>query len=129
VAGGCWIASMQWGSGDALGDLGFRFEAIDPVGGFLASIVARIGAVVVLLPLFLIDRRLVGSNAMTPQRVHDGTVGIVVLLLCGVVGAPIIEELFFRGLLMRSLRPLLGGAGSVIGQAVLFGLAHANPVY
>ncbi len=50
-----------------------------------------------------------------------------------VVGAPFFEELFFRGVLLRSLARLFGDIGGFVGPAlaiivsgVLFGLAHAE---
>jgi len=51
--------------------------------------------------------------------------GWVVLGLMVIVGAPIVEELFYRGLLLRSLekRGWPDWAG-VVGSATLFGLMH-----
>jgi membrane protease YdiL (CAAX protease family) len=56
---------------------------------------------------------------------------LLVLFLFVAVLAPIVEEIFFRGLLMRSLERLSSPAGKiassvvpVIGSAILFGLAH-----
>ena len=51
---------------------------------------------------------------------------LVGLVLTAVVGAPIVEELFFRGLLLRSLEHRLGAGWAVGGSSVLFGLAHPN---
>ena len=44
------------------------------------------------------------------------------------VGAPVIEELFFRGLLLRALKARIGSVGAVIASGVLFGLAHFEPL-
>ena len=43
-----------------------------------------------------------------------------------IVGAPIVEELFFRGLVLRSLQRRFGDAWSVIASAGVFGLAHLS---
>ncbi len=58
---------------------------------------------------------------------------MLVIFVCTVVGAPFFEELFFRGLLLRSLARLFGNLGGWVGPAlamiitgVLFGLAHAE---
>ena len=58
-------------------------------------------------------------------------VGYVVIGALTVVGAPFFEELFFRGVLLRSLARLFGTIGGWVGPAlaiivtgVLFGLAH-----
>ena len=69
------------------------------------------------------------------QRLTGGShgVGYVVIGICTVVGAPFFEELFFRGVLLRSLARLFGDVGRWVGPAlaivvtgVLFGLAHAE---
>ncbi len=45
-----------------------------------------------------------------------------------VVGAPIVEELFFRGLLLRSLLGRTPPPVAIVVSAVLFGLAHFEAV-
>ena len=50
--------------------------------------------------------------------------GIVVLVVLVVIGAPVVEELFFRGLLLRSLQARYSNPVAVAVSAVLFGLAH-----
>ena len=52
------------------------------------------------------------------------------MLVVGVLacfGAPIVEELFFRGLVQTVLMRNLGTTPAIIVQAVLFGLAHFQP--
>jgi len=41
-----------------------------------------------------------------------------------VLGAPFVEELFFRGLVLRSLARRFGPVIGVVGSSVLFGLVH-----
>ncbi len=57
--------------------------------------------------------------------------GFVVVALLLTIGAPVVEELFFRGLVLRSLERRLASLGSVVGpvlsvglSALVFGLAH-----
>ncbi len=45
-----------------------------------------------------------------------------------VLGAPVVEELFFRGLLLRSLTTSVGIGTAIVIQAVLFGCAHLSPL-
>ncbi len=40
------------------------------------------------------------------------------------MGAPLVEELFFRGLLLRSIQKRLGSTWAIVGSSVFFGLAH-----
>jgi hypothetical protein len=60
-------------------------------------------------------------------------IGTLVVDVFTVVGAPFFEELFFRGLLLRSLARLFGTFGGWVGPTaavivtgVLFGLAHVE---
>jgi membrane protease YdiL (CAAX protease family) len=48
------------------------------------------------------------------------------ILLAVAVGAPVFEEIFFRGLLLRGSMRRLGVVGAVVVSSVLFGLAHAG---
>ena len=53
--------------------------------------------------------------------------GFVVLAILITIGAPLVEELFFRGLLQRSLHRL--GPPAAIGiSSLAFGLAHYQPL-
>jgi membrane protease YdiL (CAAX protease family) len=45
------------------------------------------------------------------------------------IGAPLFEELFFRGVLLRSLRSKLGPVPAIILQGLAFGLYHVAPGY
>jgi membrane protease YdiL (CAAX protease family) len=55
---------------------------------------------------------------------HDTNL-LVVLCVLLVVGAPLVEELFFRGLMLRSLQLRLNTGLAVGAQAVLFSACHA----
>ncbi|MFV0523587.1 MAG: lysostaphin resistance A-like protein [Acidimicrobiales bacterium] len=54
----------------------------------------------------------------------DGTIWQALIVLAVVVGAPISEELFFRGLCLRSIEKRAGTVAGVIGSTVLFTLPH-----
>lgn len=51
-------------------------------------------------------------------------VGVLLLVLIVGIGAPIIEEIFYRGLLQRALARRYGPWPGVIGSALVFGLSH-----
>ncbi|MCP3855295.1 MAG: CPBP family intramembrane metalloprotease [Actinomycetia bacterium] len=51
-------------------------------------------------------------------------VGVILLLLIVAVGAPLVEELFFRGLVQTVFVARLGPTVGVIAQAFLFGIVH-----
>jgi membrane protease YdiL (CAAX protease family) len=71
------------------------------------------------------------SHETVSVTAHAHTTGLVVVSLVVVVGAPLVEELFFRGLLLRGLdRSLarfgrrLGPVLAVVVMGVAFGAAH-----
>ena len=106
-------------------DFGLRMEKRDiGVGlgvGFLAQVVV---IPLVYWPLLrLLDNPDVSAEARSlTDRAHG--VGVVLLVLLTVVGAPIVEELFFRGLLLRSLERRLRPPLAIGAASVLFGLVH-----
>ena len=64
-------------------------------------------------------------EAMQPEALPAGVLGVVVFTLRTAVVPAMIEEFVFRGVLMQSLKKY-GGVFAVVSTAVLFGLMHAN---
>jgi membrane protease YdiL (CAAX protease family) len=58
------------------------------------------------------------------QVQHLSTLGKVVAVVAVALSAPVVEEIFFRGLLYRSLRNRLPIAQSALLAGALFGLVH-----
>ena len=102
---------------------------LDVARGLVISLVARIATVFVIVPLVLIIRRFVQGDASPFRSFRHDRPALLVVGALAVIGAPIIEELFFRGLLMRALQHVAGTAGAVVVQAFIFGLCHMNPIY
>jgi membrane protease YdiL (CAAX protease family) len=72
--------------------------------------------------------RLVPSNSRLIFVQRPGGIGILLLaLVVTAVAAPICEEIFFRGMLLRLLRTRLPLWAAITVSAVAFGLAHASP--
>ncbi len=62
-----------------------------------------------------------------PSELSDkatSPVGVALFILIVAVGAPIAEEIFFRGLLQRSLLRRFGPIAAVALSALIFGLTH-----
>ena len=53
---------------------------------------------------------------------------VIALLVTAVVAAPVVEEMVFRGLMLRGLRSRMTAVAAVVVQGVLFGLAHVDPL-
>ena len=66
-----------------------------------------------------------GLTIMERLSLVSGGSDSLPMFIYSAVGAPIIEELMFRGVVMRQLRPA-GKNFSIVASAVLFGLFHGN---
>jgi hypothetical protein len=55
-------------------------------------------------------------------------VGVVLLVLIVGIGAPIVEEIFYRGLLQRSLIRRVGARWGIALASLAFGAAHLQPL-
>jgi CAAX protease family protein len=120
-------AAYRKGNGPVV-DFGLRQRWFDPPFGIVVGLATQIfvGIVYVQLErLHLVDPDKVGDQARDLIDRATSSVGAKVLLvLVVVVATPVIEELFFRGLLLRSLEKRLGTAGAIVLSSLLFGLAH-----
>lgn len=125
------IISHRWGTGRLRDDYGLRFRAFDVVGipiGVASQVVlvpALYWLLELLLPWNLGD---VSSQARTLTDRAGSDAEIVLLVLMVVVGAPIIEELFFRGLLMRSIQARWNDGLALVVSALFFSLVHFQPL-
>jgi membrane protease YdiL (CAAX protease family) len=123
----CWYVSRRWGTGDLGVDIGLRPRFADLGWGpviWLGAIAAQaaIGAIVVGLGLPLVGNT-EGIDEIRADRTY-----VVSLVITAVVAAPIVEEMVFRGVVMRGLRSRLPIVAVVIVQGLLFGVAHVDPV-
>jgi hypothetical protein len=116
------LTSRRKGTGSLAHDFGLAFRSRDvPIGlagGFVAIV---FGAVVA--GLLLTGAPDAGSTVST----YAGVTGFGEVLLLHVVAGglvPVSEELFFRGMLLRSLLRRNGPWLSVTASAALFGLLH-----
>ena len=120
------VASRRYGSGNVARDFGVSFQGRDALRGFLASLAARVAGLVALIPVVMANPKLAGGNQPFGKSIGDPAL-FAVLVVIVVLGAPLVEELFFRGLVMASLVPMLGQVGALGGQAVVFALMHLRP--
>ena len=123
------LASKRKGTGRLDEDFGFAGRWTDVGLGVVAGFLSQ----VVLLPAVAFALRpFVGEPDVSgpAKELFDKASGIssAVLVLFVVVGAPVVEELFFRGLLLRALERRVGTAGAVVLSSVLFGMAHPQPL-
>jgi len=133
LGGSALFASRTEGSASLVRDFGLRFAWVDPLLGGPVGVAAQylLGLVVVAAYQASGVSQKTINNLGQPAQTITGLAhgwGDVVLVLVVVVGAPVVEELFFRGLLLRSLQARIGSVGAVIVSGLLFGLAHFEPL-
>jgi uncharacterized protein len=127
MVGAAVIASHRKGAGTLAEDFGFRGRWSDLGLGLIVALAVQL----LLLPaIAYVLRPLVGEPDVsgTAQELIDKAQGfaIVGLILSVAVGAPLVEELFFRGLLLRSLQRHMRDWKAVLLSAVVFGIAHGS---
>jgi membrane protease YdiL (CAAX protease family) len=123
-------ASRRKGLGSLARDFGLRMKPRDVPIGLAVGFAAQIGFALVFPPLY----RLVGLDTDkigdTAEQLGDRATdpfGVICLFLIVVVGAPVIEEICYRGLWMRSIERRWGAVTGVVLSAVVFGAVHFQP--
>jgi membrane protease YdiL (CAAX protease family) len=133
---GSWVAVISFlllivhlkGSGSLRRDLGFSFSWWDPLIGFGGAIV-----VITLNGLIqVVINALTGAPPASNSEaifggVMDDKVLLVAMSLMASIGAPIVEELLFRGLALRAIEKRFGAVAGILGSSVLFGALHFDP--
>ena len=113
-------------------DFRLRFRPIDvPVG-----VAAGLGAQLILAPLLSwpvleLSGKSVAELERPARELADraqGLGGTTALILLAVICAPIAEELFFRGLVLRAFEKRFGVVWAVVATAVVFGATHFQPL-
>lgn len=121
------VASRRKGAGTLAEDFGFRGRWSDIGLGLAVALAVQI---LVLPGVAFLLRPLLGQPEVSgpAQDLLDKSQGaaFVGLLLSVVVVAPIVEELFFRGLLLRSFQRRMPDWAAVVASAVAFGIAHGS---
>ena len=122
------VATARKGNG-VVRDLGLRIRWSDAWRGGVVGALVQFPLLPLLYgPLLMVldksSRDLEGPARSLTDRA-DGPLGVVLLVLIVGVGAPIVEEIFYRGLLQRSLiKRGLPVAASIVITSVVFGLSH-----
>lgn len=132
--GSAWLATGVKGTKSFRRDLGLRFQWVDLIG-IPIGVVSQFLVALMYIPISQHVHNFNQRFDAPSQKLTGGShgAGFAVVALFTVVGAPFFEELFFRGVLLRSLARLFGTIGrwvgptlAVIVTGVLFGLAHAE---
>jgi hypothetical protein len=126
-----WLVARIKGNGMRR-DFGLTAKWVDlPVGAFW-GLIGQFGILlVVYVPMswvFDITPDEFSEPARDVSERATNPIGVVLLVLIVGVGAPIVEEIFYRGLLQRSLIRRVGPGWGIALASVLFGAAHIQPL-
>ena len=123
------IATRTKGNGPVR-DLGLRMRWSDvPIG-----VAVGVGAQLVLVPLIywplfkIIGHQDVSAAARQLTDRATDPLSVIMLLLIVSIGAPIAEEIFFRGLTQRAAERRFAPALALVGTAVFFAFTHFEPL-
>lgn len=124
-----WVkyATQRWGTGQFFHDVGLRPRFADIGWGpvvWLAAIGSQIliGAIVLALGVPL-SNNTDGISALSQDRTY-----VISIVITAVIAAPFVEEVVFRGLVMRGLLSRIPMIPTILLQGVLFGVAHVDPI-
>jgi membrane protease YdiL (CAAX protease family) len=123
----CVHASRRWGTGSLRRDLGVWLRPVDLAWAlviWISCVAAQIAVgIVILLTDIPVTSNTEGISDLDADRGY-----VISTLVLAVVAAPVVEELLFRGVVLRGLRSVLAVAPAVALQGILFGVVHADPV-
>jgi len=118
------FTSRRGGTGSVADDFGLRFRKADVLVGGLSGFGAQVVVVLMYLPFqSLFDSKDLEQPARELADKAHGVTFIVFALVIA-VGAPVVEELFYRGLLLRSLERYVATGPAVVISGLVFGVTH-----
>lgn len=127
-----WIAVRTARAGNGMRiDLGLRFHAADLRTGLAAGFLAlAVGVIVGAITMAVTGAFSSAAGDVLLDMVDGGdTAALLAFMIMVGIGAPIVEEIFTRGLLFASLRKRgLSAFWTVIVTSLVFAIAHFEPV-
>lgn len=116
----------RWADGRS-SSIGWGFRWSDAGWGPITWM-AAIGTQIVLAVLVLALDIPLSSNVEEASDFGADRAYIVATVIAAVIAAPIVEEIVFRGLILRGFLSRMAPALAIGLQAILFGIAHIDPV-
>jgi uncharacterized protein len=123
----CRYVSARWGTGDLGTDIGVAVKWSDLGWGPVVWLGAVGAQIVAALLVVWLGVPISGNTEAIDNLTADRTY-IVSIVITAVIAAPIVEEMVFRGVVLRSLRSRTPAVAAIVLQGLLFGLAHVDPV-
>jgi len=129
---GAWYASIRAGSGDPNEDYRLRVGVLDLLGVPIGVLTQLVLVPVVYLPLTRLwpdvftDERLEETAERLVDRADGGSMILLVVMVC--IGAPIVEEIVYRGMLQGSFAARIDHKAALLIVAAWFAIIHFRPV-
>lgn len=120
-----WYVMRRWGGGSPSA-VGFKFRWIDLGWGPLTWLSA-VASQLVMYGVVVLFHIPITSNVEDVSDPGVTRIYQVATVLAAVVAAPLVEELVFRGVVMRGFLSRLGPVAAIALQGLLFGFAHSDP--
>ncbi len=115
---------LYYSKGVSWRKFGWRFKRSDIFKGLLIGLGTQIAAGLLYLPLYVIFDDIDVSEP-AKELVDKATgLGVFLLFLVVVVGAPVVEEIFYRGLTLKAFEKKMGGRLALVASSLLFAVAH-----
>lgn len=122
----CWYVQRRWAD-DRWSGIGWQFRWSDLGWGPLAYL-AAIGTQIAIAAIVLLLDIPIASNVEEVSSSDIDRSYLVATVITAVIAAPLVEEMVFRGVVMRGLLSKMGPFLAIPLQGVLFGVAHVDPV-
>ena len=126
------LASRRGGTGRFRDDYQFDARGVDLLGVPIGVLSQLVLVPLVYLPLerlwedVFTEERLTENAKDLVDRASGGSMVLLVLMVC--VGAPVVEELVYRGLVQGSLADRVNPLPAWLAASALFALIHFRPV-
>ena len=122
-----WSAARFKGNG-VVQDFGVRGRPWDAGVGLAVGVATQLVVLpLVYLPIFILFDKDSGDVEEVARNLTDRAtdpLGVLLLVLIVGIGAPIAEELFYRGLVFRSIENRYGTWPGVVVSGLVFGASH-----
>jgi membrane protease YdiL (CAAX protease family) len=122
-----WWASRRWGRASLRSDSGLFFRRSDAGWGPVTWLSCIAVQVAIAALVFSFEVPFTG-NTEGIGDLSDDRGYVITILVTAVIAAPFVEEIVFRGLMLRGLLSRMGAVPAIGIQGVLFGVAHIDPV-
>ena len=107
---------------------GWGFKKSDVFQGLLIGLGTQIAGGLLYLPLLVIFDDIDVSQPARELVDKATGFGVFLLFLVVVVGAPVVEEIFFRGLTLKAFEKKMGSRSAAIVSSLFFAIAHLQLV-